>query len=292
MAKEEEVMVLNAEGQLVPREFGVDDGVKNYDTYEDAVDDLNAQALDIEHRALEYTWTIGRVAYLIREKSEYGSHDIDSFAKDLDKSPSTVYTAIKLYMTFTLQDIQRMRDEDIPLRKVNQLMRVDQGDRERIEEAMTDFRINDETLKQMIENSNNGVVMPDDPEGMRQYYEKCRDNGYKDAFDDEEEDDGEDEDDEDKAPASPGEKIVANMETDIDNMSLDISKLEQAVDGMMNVLAGDLWNSLDDETKASLNGRLSNLKEQLSKVMNKCWRLQRKLPGGATKEADSNEAQA
>lgn len=299
MPKEEDVMVLRSDGTLVPREFGVDEGVKDYENYEDAVDDLNAQSLELEHRELEFNWAIGRVGYLIRKKSQYGLHDIEEFAKDLDRCPSTIYQAIKLYMTFTLEDIQRMRDEDIPLRRVNPLTRVEPGDRERLEEAMTAFRINDDTLKTMINNSNNGVIIPEDDAGFRKYYEKCRNGGYdekknpsRDDANEPDEDDDDDEEEKDEQPKKPGEKFVASLQTDCDNLSLDISKVEQGIDAMMGIITGDVWNNLDDDAKEPVIGRLSSLREQLSKLNNKAWRLVRKLPGDTTKDADSDASKA
>lgn len=290
MPEQEEYMILRKDGTLVPREFGKDEGARDYASYDEAVDDLNAQSLEVEHRALEINWMIGRVAYLIKEKSSYGSHDIEELSKDLDKSPSTIYTDIKLYMTFTLEDIQRLRDEDIPLRRVNQLMKADAQNRELIEDAMTQMRINDDTLRTMIKNANDGVVMPEDPAGMRQYVEKCRDGWSKDDDDLDEEDD--DEEEEEKIDASdPAAKFIENVNELCDGMSLNIDKVEMDITQLTNVIKGDIYANLDDDVKARVAGVLGGIRKQLSKILNTGYRLMQKLPGDTTKEADSNAAQ-
>jgi len=292
MAEKEELMVMNSEGQLVPRTLGIDEGAKDYKTYDEAVDDLNAQSNDVEHKLLEVNWAIGRQAYIIKEKSGYGNHDIDSFAADLGRSPSTIYQAIKLYTTFTLQDIQRMRDEDIPLRRANQLAKVPEEQRPMLEDALTQFRMSDDTFRTVVNNASDGVLMPEDPAGRRAYIDKCKD-GWRPGADGDAEDDIDDEVDEEeednKPSADPADKVVANIRTDCDNFSLDISKLDEDIAKMTNIVQGDLYTALDDEHKESLRGVLTSLRDQLNKTLNKGFKLMHKLPGKATKEADGSE---
>ena len=292
MAEKEEILVMDKDGYMVPRELGVDEGARNYESYDEAVDDLNAQSNDVEHKLLEVNWSIGRTAYIIKEKSGYGNHDIDSFARDLGRSPSTVYQAIKLYMAFTLADIQRMRDEDVPLRRANMLVKVSPENRELIEEAMSQIRMDDDTFRTVVNNANDGVVMPEDPSEMRAYVDKCKE-GWRPGKDEEEEDDDFDEEDEDdsKPPVDPAEKFLANLRTDCDNMSLDIDKMEQDIAGMSNVLQGDVYKSLSDENLAKIQGVLVSLKGQLSKMLNNGYKLMTKFPLGNTKEADKNVPQ-
>lgn len=288
MADNEEVLVMNKDGQMVPREFGVDEGARNYDSYDEAVDDLNAQSADVEHKLLEVNWAIGRQAYIIKEKSGYGNHDIDSFARDLGRSPSTVYQAIKLYMTFTLPDIQRMRDEDIPLRRANLLVKVSPENRELIEDAMSQVRMDDETFRTVVNNANDGVVMPEDPAGMRAYIDKCKEGWRPGKDDDSEDEEYEEEGDDEKAPVDPADKFLANLRTDVDNLSWKIDDTEGAMKSLTNVMKGDLYASLSDEKKESVVGILSSLRKQIGDMLNNGFKLQKALPGDTTKPADIN----
>ena len=291
MAEKEEVLVMSADGSMVPRELGIDEGARNYESYDEAVDDLNAQSVDVEHRLLEFHWSIGRTAYIIKEKSGYGNHDIDSFARDLGRSASTVYQDIKLYMAFTLQDIQRMRDQDIPLRRANLLVKVAPDNRELIEDAMSQVRMDDDTFRTVVNNVNDGVVMPEDPAGMRAFIDKCKDGWRPGKEEDDEEDEDEEIEEVDKPPVDSADKFLANIRTQCDDMSLDIDKMEQNINSMNNVLQGDVYKALSDDNKAKIEGVLISLKTQLSKMLNSGYKLMTKFPLGNTKEADKNVPQ-
>ena len=288
--EEESMMVVGKDGQLVKREFGMDEGAKEYASYEAMVDDINAQTTDLEHRELEINWEIGRIAYQIKEQAKYGNHGIDEFSKDINKSPSTIYTDVKIYKAYTLEDIQRMRDEDISLRRVGQLLRAPEQDRPLIEDIISNrgFRVDDATLKTLIDNSVEGVIIPEDEAGKQKYVEMCRDGGYAKKKDEEPEDEDVEEEAGDKAPVDPGEKFAANLRSSCDEMSLHLSQLEQDVQNMRNTIEGDLYKGLDDATKDSLNGPLAGLRDQLSKTLNKAFRFMSKLPGDTTKEADAD----
>lgn len=278
-------MVMGPNGTLVPRELGVDFGVENYETYEEAIDALSEQQTAAEKQTIEVNWNIGRQAWIVSAGAKYGSHSIEEFAKDLDMSMSSVYTARNFYSKYSLDAVHRLIDNNLSYRKIVMLLGCnDELERDKLEDALKEFRIGEEPLKLMVAAANEGVVMPEDPAGMRAYVDMCKE-GTKPGVDEEAEDDDEEEEEE-TVPTDPVEKIRAQMQTSCDELSLAISALDQKVSAFSNFLKGDLWGSIDAETKASFNGMLSGLATEISDSSRKTWQLQRMLPAPATKEAD------
>ena len=116
MAETEEVMVMGPNGTLVPRELGVDFGVENYETYEEAIDALSEQQTAAEKQTIEVNWNIGRQAWIVSAGAKYGSHSIEEFAKDLDMSMSSVYTARNFYSKYSLDAVHRLIDNNLSYR--------------------------------------------------------------------------------------------------------------------------------------------------------------------------------
>jgi hypothetical protein len=275
-------------GSLVQREYGKDEGSKDYSTYAEAIDDLIEMKSSLEHQILELNWNIGRQAYIVKEGSSYGGHDVTELANDLDMSTSSVYTAIKFYETYTLEDVHRMRDANIPFRRAISMMKLEWDEREQIEGLLADHRINDDTFKKLVQNTEDGVPIPEDAAEQRAYIDNIRE-GKTFEREQEPEDDDDFEDDEEVINASdPVEKIRANLTTDVNNMSLALSDLDQKVTGMINVLKGDQWASLDSETKETFKNMLGGLSKELSRTLNRSYQLVRLLPQPVTKDADTN----
>ena len=290
MANNEEALVMNSEGYMVQREYGKDEGTKEYKNYAEAVDDLIEMKSTLEHQFLELNWNIGRQAYLVKSGSSYGGHDVTELADDLDMSPSSVYTAIKFYETYTLDDVRRMNEENIPFRRAIALMKLQPQDRDQIEGLLVDHRLSDDNLKKIIQNAENGVVIPDDPTGQRAYVEKIK-NG--DSFNDEPDDEDDDDDEETEVidAGDPTAKFRANLQTSVDQMSLSLSEIDQMTIGMLNTMKGEVYNNLNQETKESMRGMLSGLAKEISKTINRAYQLMRMLPQPQTKEADTNAEQ-
>ena len=277
-------------GSLVQREYGKDEGSKDYSTYAEAIDDLIEMKSSLEHQILELNWNIGRQAYIVKEGSSYGGHDVTELANDLDMSTSSVYTAIKFYETYTLEDVHRMRDANIPFRRAISMMKLEWDEREQIEGLLADHRINDDTFKKLVQNTEDGIPIPEDAAEQRAYIDNIREGK---TFEREQELENNDdfEDDEEVINASdPVEKIRANITTEVNNMSLVLSDLDQKVTGMINVLKGDQWSSLDAETKETFKGMLGGLSKELSRTLNRSYQLVRLLPQPVTKDADTHGA--
>lgn len=283
MAKEEEALVLGPDGRLVQRELGVDVGVENYNTYEEAVDALIEQKDAMERTVIEVNWNIGRQAFLLSQGAKYGDHKLEDLAKDLDMSLSSLYTNRTLYTKYTLDDVRRFCEANISYRKVTFLMACnDEYEREKIREALEENRIGEEPLKLMVSNANEGIVMPEDPQGLQAYVDMCKAGNKPEAP----EEDDEEEEEEEEAPSDPIEKFRANLQTSCDELSLVLSDFTRKVDGIVNVLNGEIWGGFDDKIKESFKGILTGTAQQLSLTLRKGFALQRKLPTPDTKEAD------
>ena len=290
MSEKQELMVVNDQGFLVKRELGLDEGAKDYASYNELVDDLRDQATTINRQILEVNWNIGRQAWILKNKSSYGNHDIAEFAKDLDLGPSSIYTAIKFYESNTLSDVRRMRDEDIAYRKAVMLLKAeDEKARSDIEELLTDFRIDEGTLKRIVDKTNDGVRIPEEQSERREFVDACRNlDTYKELGKDDDADDDEEEENEDTVDAAdPVAKFRANLQTDLDNLSLALSDVVAKSKGIINVLKGELYASLDNETKESLRGILSGMREELQKTSKETFQLVKILPQPETKDADA-----
>lgn len=284
----EQAMVVSNDGRLVARTLGVDEGAIEYNSYEDAVDDLIAKSNETEKQILELRWTIGRVGYLVSEKAsqngtKYGGHNIEELASDLGLHSSSIYTAIKFYKQYTLEDIERLRGNDIPYRRAVMMMGLDEVSRDQIEDAITNHRVSDDTLSRMVKNAKNGVIMPSDPAAITDYIERCKNNDFPEE---EEEEDPEDEEKAEKEPEDPVDKLVANVRTSNDDLSQVLTSVSMKMNGLINVLKSDLYTDLDDEAKAKFSF-LVGLSEELSKTLTVGWRLIKLLPNKKTAEADA-----
>ena len=283
---DEAMTVVN--GALVQREYGKDEGSKDYSTYAEAIDDLIEMKSSLEHQILELNWNIGRQAYIVKEGSSYGGHDVTELANDLDMSTSSVYTAIKFYETYTLDDVHRMRDANIPFRRAISMMKLQWDEREQIEGLLADHRINDDTFKKLVQNTEDGIPIPEDAAEQRAYIDNIREGKTFVKEEEPTEDDDFEDDEEVINAADPVVKIRTNLNTDVDNLSLAISEFDQKVAGMINFIKGDQWGSLDTETKDTFRPQLGGLSKELSRMLNKTYQLVRLLPQPVTKEADTN----
>ena len=90
---------------------------------------------------------------------------------------------------------------------------------------MSQVRMDDETFRTVVNNANDGVVMPEDPAGMRAYIDKWKEGWRPGKDEDSEDEEYEDDEDDEKAPVDPADKFLANLRTYVDNLSWKIDDL-------------------------------------------------------------------